>query len=667
LVLGDARAARLAQSTPSLRRIDAVEAPNREADGDVPPQCQTPQGDANSESGGDAWSATCEALIARLRVFTAPPELAQTPGADTLTKLSAEVVELVDGVKAGGFYPCAAGLLREVLGLLDLKDPACTFKLSKCALTLLKWDCAVEDLDAPAVQAAYLSIAKILFKLSKAEAHDMDFMTDGLLAPLVEVLAFQSSGCSSNELKIYVVGVLKNVSNDDANQRLLVERNAVGSLFGLIGRGDAISSTEAPLLIQVMATLRSLASHGLSHFLVGDRLSVLTRLMEVFPSNVELLTNVSRTLAKLALHGPVLDALGNPTTEGLHVRRIAKVMRDHPDATPLVLRLSFVLGSLTANGDGPRQVLASECEGLTMVPQLLARYWQKERKLAGIDRDRGQKSGARSEIEEVLVKLVRLIANMAINVSVGPLLASDSAVVDPLVDMLGAMRISESEELVLNVVSAVTNLLFYDVPSNVLFHEDNKQLLCRLLRPLLLESYNVEALIEAARALGNLSRHKDGRVCMSSIRLDEIMAILLNHDDRDLVFYVCGTLVNLAADPDCKARLLRVCPVVMKLGELLNDASDDDELLLVAVKVLVNLSLDHLDAWPVAATVAVSSALARLVADADLDDGGENSFWRRPTCNDEGCGDGNMLVELSRSVLDRLSSVVPEGNDYLTQ
>merc|ERR1719199_1546645 len=126
--------------------------------------------------------------------------------------------------------------------------------------------------------------------------------------------------------------------------------------------------------------------------------------------------------------------------------------------------------------------------------------------------------------------------------------------------MLGCKRIEESEELVLNVVAAGTNLLFYDSPSILLFTEDNKKLLCRLFRPLLLESYNVEALIETARALGNLSRHADARACMSEIRLDEILVILLDHDDRDLVFYVCGALVNLAADPQCNKRLMSVCP-----------------------------------------------------------------------------------------------------------
>merc|ERR1740130_2201132 len=198
------------------------------------------------------------------------------------------------------------------------------------------------------------------------------------------------------------------------------------------------------------------------------------------------------------------------------------------DSAPLVLRLGFVLGNITARSDRLRIVFAFDCEGTTLVPQLLRRYWQKDRQLARVELETGKAAGA-EEVEEVLVKLVRLLANVAISPSAGSVLASSSAVVDPLLDMLGAKRIGDSEELVLHVVSAVTNLLFYDVPSNLLIQEENKQLLCRLFRPLLLESYNEEALVETARALGNLSRHEDARRCIAEIRLDEIIVILLNH------------------------------------------------------------------------------------------------------------------------------------------
>jgi len=253
------------------------------------------------------------------------------------------------------------------------------------------------------------------------------------------------------------------------------------------------------------------------------------------------------------------------------------------------------------------------------------------------------------------VKLVRLLANVAISPDVGDILGSSSAVVDPLLDMLGAKRIGDSEELVLNAVAAVTNLLFYDGPSNLLFLEENKQLLCRLFRPLLLESYNVEALVETARALGNLSRHADARKCMSGLRLDEILVILLDHEERDLVFYVCGALVNLAADPECTVRLMRSSPVVRKLGKLLSEAPEDDlSLLLVGVKVLTNLSLDPSVEWTGTDVEAVRDVLRSLTVGAGIAAALPESEAAE--------GEQQQLVELAEQLLSRLPATV-EGGD----
>ncbi|CAK0887433.1 unnamed protein product, partial [Prorocentrum cordatum] len=295
-----------------------------------------------------------------------------------------------------------------------------------------------------------------------------------------------------------------------------------------------------------------------------------------------------------------------------------------------------------------RVVFAFDCEGTALVPQLLGTFWRKERQLARIELERGQgKSTSMQEIEEVLVKLVRLLANVAISKSAGATLAASSAVVEPLLDMLGAKRIGDSEELVLNVVAAITNLSYYDVPSNLLFQDDNKQLLCRLFRPLLLESYNDEALIETARALGNLSRHEGVGQCMAGLRLDEILVILLDHEERSLVYFVCGILVNLAgAHPECTARLVGACPLIQKLGKLLCDmgAEDDVQMQDVAVKVLMNLAMDPGVAWPPADAEVVRDALEQIVSEG-----------RRPAEEDaEAAEERQGLLDLSARLLAKL-------------
>jgi hypothetical protein len=497
------------------------------------------------------------------------------------------------------------------------------------------------------VQAAYLNIAQVLFKYSQKGEHDGDFHTERLLEPLLKVLRSEASECASNDLRVYVVGVLKNVSQeDDTNQRFLAKSDAIATLFRLMdGERLTGSSKEAQLLVQITATLRNLASREYKQFLPEERLGALTRAMALFPEHVELLTNISRILAKLTLHGTACEAFAKSST---HVRQIARTLSANTESTALTLRLAFVLGNLTEKSERLRVVFPFDCEGTALVPQLLGRYWQKARELGRVEREPGQgKAAGLQEIEEVLVKLVRLLANIAITASAGTILASSSAVVDPLLDMLGVKRITESEELVLNVVSAVTNLLFYDVPSNLLFQEDNKQLLCRLFRPLLLESYNVEALVETARALGNLSRHADARRCMGELRLDEILVILLDHDERDLVYYVCGALVNLASDPQCSERLS--VPILQKLAKLLVDVPPEDlAFQFVAVKVLTNLSLDPSSSWPAEESEAVRTALVQVVADHER---------QREATPEKGAAEREQLLTLSRQQLGRLGEL----------
>jgi hypothetical protein len=501
-----------------------------------------------------------------------------------------------------------------------------------------------------------MNVAKVLFKCSKIEGHDSDFLREGLVAPLLEVLQSTSPECTSSDLRVYIVGVLKNISNNDANQQFLLQQGAVATLFALMGIEQLTgNSKEAQLLIQVTATLRNLAtdhddedSQGVEkaheHFLHEDRLSALTRMMALFPSQLELLTNVSRILAKLTLHGSVCEALCNSDS---HLKQMARTLSSSADSAPLMLRLGFVLGNLTARSDRVRIKFGFDCDGTSLVPQLLRRYWQKDRQLARVELETGKAAGGQ-EVEEVLVKLVRLLANIAISPSVGAVLASSSAVVDPLLDMLGAKRIVDSEELVLNVVSAVTNLLFYDVPSNLLIQEENKTLLCRLFRPLLLESYNEEALMETARALGNLSRHEDARRCITDLRVDEILVILLNHHDRDLVYYICGALVNLATDPQCIVRLTSDCPCVEKLAKLLCDAPDTDPALqLVAVKVLTNISLQASVQFSAEDTESLRDAIGQMLASAEQFDGEDE---------DEEAAERQQMVELSKLLLGNLGS-----------
>jgi len=370
---------------------------------------------------------------------------------------------------------------------------------------------------------------------------------------------------------------------------------------------------DVQLLIQITALLRNLVASPKRHaqFVELGLIVDLTRTSAQYNFSEELQLNIARIFGKLSMHDRPCVALA---ADASHARQIVRCLQTHMSCAALVLRASFTLGNLCARSEELRMTVMLECGTAALLPGLLERYWRHDRKLAqaeaaihrvvarlevkspsGSNSARGtSKNSDATDCEGVLTKLVRLVANAAISPVVGPQLATTAAVVDPLLDMLGCKRMPESEELVLTATVAVTNLLFYDSSENLLFSPENKQLLCRLLRPMLLESYNIEALVESARALGNISRHQDAKQWMSDLRLDEVLCILLAHDDRDLVYYCCGALVNLAAEPHAARRLCQAQGLRPKIAALLRDAPEDDpELSMVAVKVLSNLRLEE--------------------------------------------------------------------------
>jgi hypothetical protein len=172
------------------------------------------------------------------------------------------------------------------------------------------------------------------------------------------------------------------------------------------------------------------------------------------------------------------------------------------------------------------------------------------------------------ENEELLVKLLRLLANVSITPRVGASLVADKRVAT-LFKILKHKSIDNAEELVLNAVSAVTNLSFYLKPPSSSAaagsrpasaaastdKEDSQQQLLLFTPPrdvmALLLGYlfspNAELLSETCRSLGNFSRSRPFRDVMSAARADEACILLLDHGDTGVVYGAAGVVLNIAA------------------------------------------------------------------------------------------------------------------------
>lgn len=169
-----------------------------------------------------------------------------------------------------------------------------------------------------------------------------------------------------------------------------------------------------------------------------------------------------------------------------------------------------------------------------------------------------------AEHVDVLVKLIRLIAHLAISPSIGERIALAPQSLC-LLSVLERGRMERHEELLLNATSAVTNLTYYMAEGSVLLRSHTR--LCEALVPVLVFP-NAEGMIEAARALGNLSRLADARKTICASRVHEALLLLLDHTSSQVAEAACGALINLAADPSTRERLAEA-HAAPRLAELL--------------------------------------------------------------------------------------------------
>lgn len=100
----------------------------------------------------------------------------------------------------------------------------------------------------------------------------------------------------------------------------------------------------------------------------------------------------------------------------------------------LVIRIVFILGNLTAKNNQARELFSREQGSIETLLTLFQNFYQLDQQSPG-----SGLSGARppAETEDVLVKLTRVLANIAIHPRIGPVLAANPRVVGLLLTTLG--------------------------------------------------------------------------------------------------------------------------------------------------------------------------------------------------------------------------------------
>ncbi|KAJ3102602.1 Hsp90 cochaperone [Phlyctochytrium planicorne] len=418
---------------------------------------------------------------------------------------------------------------------------------------------------------------KLMFKLSNNERNDKFFQNKRVLGSVLNFLRPSTSPTSidiSNlfgprcDLWIYATGTLKNISDKEVNQRILIQCGCVGHLAHLIstltGGTDLVELPRAhltqttQLLIQITATLRNLAN--IQPFAEKGAVDALMKLMDEnvgVTDSESLMLNVARILSKLSLEDECLARMSGEENVAALVQLVIKYQNNKA----LLVRIFFVLGNITSTlSENHRHLLPS-------IPDLVAilgiysvvalhRFRKKEGKLQGWGEDvtvvnevDDEEATRRIEKEnaDVLVKLIRVLANLSLD----PECAQEviqMIEIEALVDILGYADTSQEEELVLNIAGALANFTFYLLPSNCLIPHATRIL--EMMVPLLLSS-NSEFISEASRVVGNLSRVPNVVEWMGNNKGGvELLTVLLGYGDEGVLENVCGAIANVLAAGD---------------------------------------------------------------------------------------------------------------------
>uniref|UniRef100_A0A4W6CKD2 Armadillo repeat containing 2 n=1 Tax=Lates calcarifer TaxID=8187 RepID=A0A4W6CKD2_LATCA len=448
-----------------------------------------------------------------------------------------------------------SGILRALFHLIDLNSAQLNLHIAKLCLAL----CVSGN--------NLLNICKLIFQISRSESNDILFQNNSIIDSLLGVLSNEDVS-TSGEALLYCVGTLKFLSGNSAILRLLLDKNCVGVAQKLIQRLHTVEETHftmaGHILVQLTATLRNLADHPDSRplFVSFSVLSQLCLVLRHHRKDQDICTNISRIYSKLSSYSECRLALAQtPDCYRLFLELLSK----HHQKQDLVVRLLFTLGNLTAKGEEARQELY-QCKGC--MDTLLRLYDSYQRRETGVPSSSKPPVNTQED-DDVLVKLVRVLANMCIHPAVGPALASNTTFIQLLMETLGEQK---SEELLVNVAATINNLSFYQEESSAIRH--SRLTISNLMLKLVL-SYSMDAMLEATRVYGNLSQSKDVRDFIIQNKVHQFVVTLLDSKSTEMCFSACGVLTNLALDPPNRVSL-SLEAAAAKLVDCLRDLGPGD-------------------------------------------------------------------------------------------
>ncbi|XP_074394082.1 armadillo repeat-containing protein 2 isoform X2 [Zonotrichia albicollis] len=454
---------------------------------------------------------------------------------------------LGDGNMLGKRFKRRNILLKTLYKLVDIDSDPLSLKLAKIFLAM-KVD-----------EKNLVSICKLAIKICRNENNYFISQNDTLLDYLLQVLC-NADLQKNHEALIYCMAALKVMSEKEALRLKMVSKGAIEMFLELmkqinnIKEHDTYFSKLGLLLVQLTATLRILASCAQARRQLSPSAAVpqLCVALEQRSGDKDLCIWIVRVLSKLSTYNDFCAALADCSR--CYIVFLA-LLNKYQKQQDLVIRIIFILGNLTARNDQSREQFFKEKGSVNTLTSLFQTYYELDLNAPTWHHDRKGKSQPkyRSEAEDVLIKLIRVLANLSIHPRVGAALAAAHPLVGLLVTVLEYKSVDDCKELVINAATAINNLSYYQVENSAV---QEKQLHIAEMLLTLLMSDNMDAVVEAVRVFGNLSQHHEIRDFIMQKKIYKFVIALLDSKDREVCFAACGVLLNLTVDENKQAFLM---------------------------------------------------------------------------------------------------------------
>lgn len=381
------------------------------------------------------------------------------------------------------------------------------------------------------VNSIAASAIKVLYQFSKKKEYDSLFVEENLHDTIYKLfinIIFEDTYLEIDlpyDFLIFVLGTLKNLSNFSGVSNILISLiSPLSSLLPtpLLDTKPHQNSKHGNLLVQVIGLLKNITSKTtLQDLLASQVIEKIVLTMQIYKDQ-EIVLNSLKCLSKISLEEIVCNLL----QEYLPDLYKACIGYDSPS---IICQAGYIMANIFTVTESSRKKV--EKNWVLQVLNICVKYIGNN-EIIHVD---------------LLVKIVRLIANMVSAPHVGEGLDCCEFLTKALCEILTRYSIETHEELILNTVACMTNLLYYDIPNKNYISPTARLLAFSKLSPLLVSSFNEEVTSETLRALGNLTRHEAISKELPQLHMIDIFFMLLDHSNWHVLYYTLGCLINVSS------------------------------------------------------------------------------------------------------------------------